>query len=150
MLFCAVLFCCVSSWAGLVFHRVGVLLGSLFFWSFCTRSYVVQVRVWNWRPLKFIILAGDCAIEPSERQSLIKRKALKIVLKSVLPFFPFSISFECKDKTMNVCWKGKVDQLVHSAQSEVQPIKLRLKMSHKIRTRFSSGFTGRFIHFQPF
>ena len=45
-----------------------------------------------------------------------KRKALKRVLKAVLPFFPFSITFECKDKAMNIGWKGKVDQLVHSAQ----------------------------------
>ena len=45
-----------------------------------------------------------------------KRKALKRVLKAILPFPPFSISFKCKDKAMNIGWEGKVDQLVHSAQ----------------------------------
>ena len=39
------------------------------------------------------------------------------------PSSSFVISFKCKDKTMNIGWKSKVDQLVHSAQPQVQPVK---------------------------
>ena len=39
------------------------------------------------------------------------------------PSSSFVISFECKDKTVNIGWKSKVDQLVHSAQPQVQPVK---------------------------
>ena len=121
ILFCVVLCWYFCSWAGLDLHRVCVLLSSLFYWSFCPRSYVAQVRVWS-QP-KFIILAGNCAIEPSEREALKKKKPGNGFLKVMSPSSLFVISFKCKDKTMNIGWKGKVDQLVHSAESEVEPVK---------------------------
>ena len=58
------------------------------------------------------------------KEKLWRRKNLgKGVLKVMSPSSLFVISFKCKDKTMNIGWKGKVDQLVHSAESEVEPVK---------------------------